>query len=123
MQQQEEAMSARKSSQDENNIRGHIPRMNKVRGFESSQDRLNEAGKEREHLGKVKTGQVNDRKNFWIRSSSADRSNGQGLSPAPRRKRRLNHYKVINILLITPGTFQIVPDYHVLQQQQVFSCS
>lgn len=84
---EEETIKKEQAAQEEINVREHIPKINKFRAFDNSQDRLNEVGKEREHLGKVKTGQVNDKRNFWIRSTSAERSGNQGLSPAPRRKR------------------------------------
>jgi len=72
---------------NEESVRGHIPKLCKTSAFFQSQDRINELNKGGEHLGKVKTGQVNDKRNFWIRSTSADRSGSQTLSPAPRRRK------------------------------------
>eukprot|EP00092_Neocalanus_flemingeri_P004841 GFUD01005209.1.p1 GENE.GFUD01005209.1~~GFUD01005209.1.p1 ORF type:complete len:1622 (-),score=474.54 GFUD01005209.1:150-5015(-) len=67
-------------------VRNHIPKLSKTTSFEASQDRQNEI-KHEDHLGLVKTGQVNEKRNFWIRSTSADRLNQVSLSPAPRRRR------------------------------------
>merc|ERR1712128_212998 len=66
-------------------VRDHIPKIAKTKSFEASQDR-NEV-KHEDHLSLIKTGQVNEKRNFWIRSTSADRLNQVSLSPAPRRRR------------------------------------
>ena len=84
------AQEAEQKAKDEDSVfvRGHIPKLTKKNTFFQSQERINELNKGGEHLGKVKTGQVNDKRNFWIRSSSADRQLGsQTLSPAPRRRK------------------------------------
>jgi len=90
----EEAMAAeryaeeqQKNNQESIQVRGHIPKLNKTRSFDHSQDRNVETAKGGDHLGKVKTGQVNEKRNFWIRSTSADRMGSQTLSPAPRRRK------------------------------------
>merc|ERR1719312_1538061 len=75
------------ASQEEPNVRSHIPKISKTKSFDHSQDRSQSSQRTDEHLGKVKTGQVNEKRNFWIRSTSADRMGGQTMSPAPRRRR------------------------------------
>jgi len=67
-------------------VRDHIPKIAKTKSFEASQDRQNEL-KNEDHLSLIKTGQVNEKRNFWMRSTSADRVNQVSLSPAPRRRR------------------------------------
>ena len=82
-QEQREAEAARQSS----SVRDHIPKIPKNKSFEAAQDRAGEV-KHEDHLGTVKTGQVMEKRNFWMRSSSVDRGvNSVGLSPAPRRRR------------------------------------
>jgi len=79
-------LEQQKIQQDTLGVRDHIPKLSKAKSFVASQDRLNEV-KHEDHLGFVKTGQVNEKRNFWMRSSSADRVNQASLSPAPRRRR------------------------------------
>jgi len=79
-------LEQQKIQQDTIGVRDHIPKLSKAKSFVASQDRLNEV-KHEDHLGFVKTGQVNEKRNFWMRSSSADRVNQASLSPAPRRRR------------------------------------
>ena len=45
--------------------------------------------KHEDHLSSIRTGQVQEKRNFWMRSTSADRvaTSTPGLSPAPRRRR------------------------------------
>lgn len=76
-----------KESKESIKVRAHIPKLSKTRSIDRSQDRINEAQRGDDHLGKVRTGQVNEKRNFWIRSTSADRMGSQTLSPAPRRRR------------------------------------
>merc|ERR1712123_113066 len=66
-------------------VRDHIPKIAKTKSFEASQDR--QEVKHEDHLSLIKTGQVNEKRNFWMRSTSADRLNQVSLSPAPRRRR------------------------------------
>merc|ERR1711970_851969 len=73
-------------NQDTIGVRDHIPKVSKTKSFEASQDRQNEL-KTEDHLSLIKTGQVNEKRNFWMRSTSADRVNQASLSPAPRRRR------------------------------------
>merc|ERR1711962_1170121 len=73
-------------NQDSIGVRDHIPKVSKTKSFEASQDRQNEI-KTEDHLSLIKTGQVNEKRNFWMRSTSADRVNQASLSPAPRRRR------------------------------------
>merc|ERR1719312_2389185 len=73
-------------NQDSIGVRDHIPKVSKTKSFEASQDRQNEM-KTEDHLSLIKTGQVNEKRNFWMRSTSADRVNQASLSPAPRRRR------------------------------------
>merc|ERR1719232_1230910 len=73
-------------NQDNIGVRDHIPKISKTKSFEASQDRQNES-KTEDHLSLIKTGQVNEKRNFWMRSTSADRVNQASLSPAPRRRR------------------------------------
>merc|ERR1712142_748702 len=73
-------------NQDNIGVRDHIPKISKTKSFEASQDRQNES-KTEDHLSLIKTGQVNEKRNFWMRSTSADRLNQVSLSPAPRRRR------------------------------------
>jgi len=68
-------------------IRDHIPKLSKTKSFEASQDRHSEMNKSEDHLSLIKTGQVNEKRNFWMRSTSLDRVNQVSLSPAPRRRR------------------------------------
>merc|ERR1719244_94777 len=85
---QEQNRRVEQSTQDQNeNVRGHIPKLIKTKSFDRSQDQLHQSFKYEEHLGCVKTGQVNEKRNFWMRSTSESRINQAGLSPAPRRKR------------------------------------
>ena len=85
-QEQREAEAARQASQS-SAVRDHIPKIPKNKSFEASQDRPGEVRHE-DHLGTVKTGQVQEKRNFWMRSTSMDRlTPSQGLSPAPRRRR------------------------------------
>jgi len=74
-------------SQEATAVRGHLPKLSKNKSFDHSQDRNSEMQRGGEHLGKVKTGQVHEKRNFWIRSTSADRMAGPTLSPAPRRRK------------------------------------
>merc|ERR1719308_16858 len=73
-------------NQDSIGVRDHIPKVSKTKSFDASQDRQNEM-KTEDHLSLIKTGQVNEKRNFWMRSTSADRVNQASLSPAPRRRR------------------------------------
>ena len=73
-------------NQDSIGVRDHIPKVSKTKSFEASQERQNEM-KTEDHLSLIKTGQVNEKRNFWMRSTSADRVNQASLSPAPRRRR------------------------------------
>lgn len=82
-----EQLLQQQQNQESIKVRAHIPKLSKNKSIDCSQDRINEALRGGEHLGKVKTGQVNEKRNFWIRSSSADRMGSQTLSPAPRRRR------------------------------------
>merc|ERR1719336_258399 len=85
-QEQREAEAARQSAQS-SSVREHIPKIPKDKSFEATQDRPSEVRHE-DHLGTVKTGQVQEKRNFWMRSSSVDRvTPSVGLSPAPRRRR------------------------------------
>ena len=75
------------SQQQNASVRDHIPKIPKNRTFEASQER-SEAVKQEDHLHAIKTGQVKEKRNFWMRSSSVDRLNSvSSLSPAPRRRR------------------------------------
>merc|ERR1712142_445910 len=79
-------LEQQKINQDNIGVRDHIPKISKTKSFEASQDRQNES-KTEDHLSLIKTGQVNEKRNFWMRSTSADRLNQVSLSPAPRRRR------------------------------------
>merc|ERR1712106_1095543 len=85
-QQKEMELQQAHSRQESMSVRDHIPKLSKTKSFEASQDRQNEI-KHEDHLSCIKTGQVNEKRNFWIRSTSADRLNQVSLSPAPRRRR------------------------------------
>ena len=75
------------ASKQNASVRDHIPKIPKNRTFEASQER-SEAAKHEDHLLAIKTGQVKEKRNFWMRSSSVDRLNPvSSLSPAPRRRR------------------------------------
>merc|ERR1719411_1934326 len=75
------------SQQQNASVRDHIPKIPKNRTFEASQER-SEVAKHEDHLLAIKTGQVKEKRNFWMRSSSVDRLNPvSSLSPAPRRRR------------------------------------
>ena len=75
------------ASQQNASVRDHIPKIPKNRTFEASQER-SELSKQEDHLLAIKTGQVKEKRNFWMRSSSVDRLNPvASLSPAPRRRR------------------------------------
>merc|ERR1712106_178207 len=78
-------LEQQKIQQESISVRDHIPKIAKTKSFEASQDG-NEV-KHEDHLSLIKTGQVNEKRNFWIRSTSADRLNQVSLSPAPRRRR------------------------------------
>merc|ERR1712106_177197 len=78
-------LEQQKIQQESISVRDHIPKIAKTKSFEATQDR-NEV-KHEDHLSLIKTGQVNEKRNFWIRSTSADRLNQVSLSPAPRRRR------------------------------------
>merc|ERR1712123_70460 len=78
-------LEQQKIQQESISVRDHIPKVAKTKSFEATQDR-NEV-KHEDHLSLIKTGQVNEKRNFWIRSTSADRLNQVSLSPAPRRRR------------------------------------
>ena len=84
---EQESLMKIEADKESSNVRGHIPKIIKTSSFDHSQDRSSSAQRQDDHLGKVRTGQVHDKRNFWIRSTSADRVNGQTLSPAPRRRR------------------------------------
>ena len=84
---EQEQLLQHQQNQESIKVRAHIPKLSKNKSIDCSQDRINEALRGGEHLGKVKTGQVNEKRNFWIRSTSADRMGSQTLSPAPRRRR------------------------------------
>ena len=84
IQQQQKEMA---SQQQNASVRDHIPKIPKNRTFEASQER-SEVAKQEDHLLAIKTGQVKEKRNFWMRSSSVDRLNPvSSLSPAPRRRR------------------------------------
>merc|ERR1712106_195959 len=85
-QQKELELQQSHSRQESMSVRDHIPKLSKTKSFEASQDRQNEI-KHEDHLSCIKTGQVNEKRNFWIRSTSADRLNQVSLSPAPRRRK------------------------------------
>merc|ERR1711970_6490 len=55
-------------NQDTIGVRDHIPKVSKTKSFEASQDRQNEL-KTEDHLSLIKTGQVNEKRNFWMRST------------------------------------------------------
>jgi len=75
------------ASQQNASVRDHIPKIPKNRTFEASQER-SELSKQEDHLLAIKTGQVKEKRHFWMRSSSVDRLNPvASLSPAPRRRR------------------------------------
>merc|ERR1711892_869186 len=78
-------LEQQKIQQESISVRDHIPKIAKTKSFEASQDR--QEVKHEDHLSLIKTGQVNEKRNFWIRSTSADRLNQVSLSPAPRRRR------------------------------------
>jgi len=75
--------------QESMQVRSHLSKLSNTKSFDHSQDKNNEpqGPASGEHLGKVRTGQVHEKRNFWIRSSSADRMGSQTLSPAPRRRK------------------------------------
>merc|ERR1711970_1029050 len=83
---QQQQMEQQRINQDTIGVRDHIPKVSKTKSFEASQDRQNEL-KNEDHLSLIKTGQVNEKRNFWMRSTSADRVNQASLSPAPGRRR------------------------------------
>jgi len=84
MEQQQQQRSQEKQS---SSVRDHIPKIPKNKTFEASQDQSGETRHE-DHLHSIKTGQVKEKRNFWMRSSSVDRVNTvSSLSPAPRRRR------------------------------------
>jgi hypothetical protein len=79
------------------NVRGHLPRLSRTSSFHRVPDQQQQQQQRLDdHLGKVRTGQVNEKRNFWIRSSSMDRLPQQAAtsaaSPTPRR-RRLDSWK------------------------------
>merc|ERR1712106_309710 len=78
-------LEQQKIQQESISVRDHIPKIAKTKSFEASQER--QEVKHEDHLSLIKTGQVNEKRNFWIRSTSADRLNQVSLSPAPRRRR------------------------------------
>lgn len=86
-QMKEQEILMKKEGEKDPNVRSHIPKITATSSFDHSQDRSSSAQRQDDHLGKVRTGQVHEKRNFWIRSTSADRVSGQTLSPAPRRRR------------------------------------
>ena len=86
-QMKEQEILMKKEGEKDPNVRSHIPKITAASSFDHSQDRSSSAQRQDDHLGKVRTGQVHEKRNFWIRSTSADRVSGQTLSPAPRRRR------------------------------------
>merc|ERR1719300_2299572 len=84
--QQQQQQMAEMSQQQSVSTREHIPKIPKNKTFEANQDRTDT--KHEDHLLSIKTGQVNEKRNFWMRSTSVDRINNvSSLSPAPRRRR------------------------------------
>merc|ERR1719342_1106350 len=83
---QQQQQMAEMSQQQSVSTREHIPKIPKNKTFEANQDRTDT--KHEDHLLSIKTGQVNEKRNFWMRSTSVDRINNvSSLSPAPRRRR------------------------------------
>jgi len=105
-QQKEKELQEAHSRQESMSVRDHIPKLTKTKSFVAAQDRKSETQHE-DHLSSVKTGQVNEKRNFWIRSTSADRLNQVSLSPAPRRRRidwNANRQKENDDLESRPGS-------------------
>ena len=69
----------------------HVPRRTRTKSIKEPEIQISSSHvpADQPHLlGKVRTGQVSERRNFWIRSSSADRlgETATTVSPAPRRR-------------------------------------
>ena len=85
---QQEKMLQQQKDMERQTVRDHIPKIPKNKTFEASQQDRSAELKHEDHLLSIKTGQVNEKRNFWMRSSSVDRVNNvSSLSPAPRRRR------------------------------------
>merc|ERR1719341_179625 len=72
-QMREQEILMKKEEEKDPNVRSHIPKITANSSFDHSQDRSSSAQRQDDHLGKVRTGQVHEKRNFWIRSTSADR--------------------------------------------------
>ena len=69
------------------NVRSHLPHLARTASFHRVTDQQQQQRLD-DHLGKVRTGQVHEKRDFWARSSSMDRlPQPSAASPAPRRRR------------------------------------
>jgi hypothetical protein len=83
-------------------VRAHIPRLTRTPSFHRPLDQQQQQRWD-DHLGKVRTGQVHEKRDFWTRSSSMDRLPTQAASsPAPRR-RRLDSWNNKENEMVTSG--------------------